>query len=206
MIVIVIHVVLLLTGSASALSITVCPNCGEMEVPYPLSTQEGCGDPNYRLYCNDHSLEFKSQVEAYYRILSIDAVANKLVIGTPEIQKEMCSSSDLTEGGLKLDESLPFNISNRNTVMLFNCSENILLSPLNCSANSPCRLFEKVPEGSACRNTLCCSYLKDASITAHRIRIRPGGCSAYTSIVNLHFPDSPETWNYGIELQWSSPS
>ncbi|KAG9459518.1 hypothetical protein H6P81_004026 [Aristolochia fimbriata] len=188
----------------------VCPRCGGMEVPYPLSTQDGCGEPNYRIHCNDNEekgsleLQFKSQVEYYYKILHIDVTRSRMVIETPEIRSDACYSSDLKQGGLKLDDGLPFNISSRNTVMLFNCSDSILLSPLNCSGASPCRLFERaVPEGRGCANSLCCSFLKDASITAHRIKVRLGGCTAYTSVVDLRRSDSPETWMYGVELQWS---
>ncbi|KAL7239542.1 hypothetical protein ACSBR2_005437 [Camellia fascicularis] len=106
-----------------------------------------------------------------------------------------------------IDENSPFNISTHNTVMLLNCSENILLSPLNCSSNSLCRQFEeRVVEGSGCRNTLCCTFLKDASMTSHRIRVRVGGCTAYTSVVDIKPGDPAEWWNFGVELQWLPPN
>ncbi|KAK9136777.1 hypothetical protein Sjap_007371 [Stephania japonica] len=181
----------------------VCPKCGAMEVPLPLSTNNDCGDSSYKVYCNNGVLEFLSAEGVYYKILGIDPCTQKLIIATPRIRKDICYSSDLIVGGLRIDENSPFNISTRNTVMLLNCSENLLLSPLNCSSNSLCRLFEeKVHEGSACRNTLCCTFLKDASITSHRIRARVGGCTAYTSVVNMKPDEFPGFWNYGIELQW----
>ncbi|KAA8536785.1 hypothetical protein F0562_029263 [Nyssa sinensis] len=180
-----------------------CPKCGSMDVPYPLSTGDHCGNPKYRVYCNNGSLEFLSAVGFYYKILSINPCAYKFIIRPPLIQENTCQSSDLSLGGLWLDENSPFNISTHNTVMLLNCSENILLSPLNCSSNSLCRQFEeKVLEGKGCRNTLCCTYLKDASMTSHRIRIRVGGCSAYTSVLDIKPGDPVETSNYGVELQW----
>ncbi|PIN08833.1 hypothetical protein CDL12_18590 [Handroanthus impetiginosus] len=90
--------------------------------------------------------------------------------------------------------------------MLFNCSENILLSPLNCSSTSPCRQFEeKAAQGVGCRNTLCCSFLKDSSMTSRRIRVRVGGCTAYTSVVDFKEGQSVEDWPYGIQLQWLPP-
>lgn len=183
-----------------------CPKCGTMNVPYPLSTNDNCGNPRYKVYCNNGVLEFLSAEGFYYKILSISPSSSKLIISPPPIQKSTCQSSDLSQGGLKLDENSPFNISSHNTVMLFNCSENILLSPLNCSSNSLCRQFEeKVVEGNGCRNTLCCSFLKDASMTSHRIRVRIGGCTAYTSVVDLRPGEPVDSWNYGIELQWVPP-
>ncbi|GLT47682.1 hypothetical protein SLA2020_213580 [Shorea laevis] len=129
-----------------------CPKCGNMEIPYPLSTDSNCGDYS------------------------------------------------------RLDDNSPFNISSRSTVMLLNCSESILLSPLNCSVKSFCRQFEQVRGGSGCRGTLCCRYLKDASMTSHRIRVRSGGCTAYTSVVDIKPDDPIDSWNYGTELQWLPPN
>lgn len=200
----------LLTGlgaitNASALS--ACSKCGDSEVPYPLSTNNDCGDKRYKIYCNNGSLEFLSATGTYYKILRIDPNANKLVIRPPFIQKDTCYSSDLPSGGLILDESLPFNISTHNTVMLLNCSENILQSPLNCSSNSICRQFEgKVEEGSGCMNTLCCHYLKDSAMNSHRIRVRVGSCTAYTCLVDFKPDDPLQSWNYGVELQWLPPN
>ncbi|CAN4108855.1 unnamed protein product [Withania somnifera] len=115
-----------------------CPKCGTMDV-----------------YCNNGHLEFLSSVGLYYKILNINTYTSSLIISSPYIQKNSCQSSDLSLGGFKIDENSPFNISSRNTIMLFNCSENILLSPLNCSSTSPCRQFEEASEGSNCKNTLC---------------------------------------------------
>jgi len=38
------------------------------------------------------------------------------------------------------------------------------------------------------------------------IRVRAGGCSAYTSVVDLKLGASMDSWNYGIELQWVPPN
>ncbi|KAK4852354.1 hypothetical protein QYF36_023203 [Acer negundo] len=203
--VLVIFVILTLVTYVSALH--VCPKCGSMEVPYPLSTNDNCGDPRYRVLCNNDILQFESAVGFHYKIISINPCVNKFVISPPLIPKNTCSTSDLSLGGLKLDENSPFNISTHNTVMLFNCTESILLSPLNCSSNSFCRHYEeKVEEGSGCRGTLCCHFLKDSAMTAHRIRVRAGGCTAYTSVVDMKSGDDIDSWNYGIELQWMPPN
>ncbi|KAJ6974213.1 hypothetical protein NC653_030333 [Populus alba x Populus x berolinensis] len=198
-------VVFLLTLLSHVPALDACPKCGNMLVPYPLSTSDNCGNPRYRIYCNNGALEFLSAQGLYYRILSINPSAYKLVIRPPLIGKDTCYSSDLAEGGLRLDENLPFNISVRNTVMLFNCSDNLLLSPLNCSSTSYCRQYEEIEEGSACKGTLCCHFLKDASMTSHMIRVRVGGCTAYTSVVDIKPADPVGKWNYGIELQWMPP-
>ncbi|XP_027349519.1 wall-associated receptor kinase-like 20 [Abrus precatorius] len=184
-----------------------CSDCGDSEVPYPLSTNEYCGDKRYKIFCNNGKLEFLSTTGTFYKILRIDPSANKLVISPPPILENTCFSSDLLGGGLVLDETLPFNISTHNTVMLFNCSDNILLSPLNCSSKSFCRQFEeKVEEGSGCMDTLCCHYLKDSAMNSHKIRLRVGSCTAYTCLVDYRPDDPLDTWNYGIELQWLSPN
>lgn len=184
-----------------------CPKCGSIEVPYPLSTNEDCGDPRYRVYCKNGVLQLLSAEGFYYEIISINPSSYKLVISPPLIPQNTCYSSDLASGGFRLDDDSPFNISTRNTVMLLNCSDNILLSPLNCSSSSLCRLFEEqVEAGSGCRGTLCCHFLKDSSMTSRRIRVRVGGCTAYTSVVDIRPGDSIDSWNYGIELQWSPPN
>jgi len=191
----------------NVLTLNSCSNCGDLVVPYPLSTNENCGDTRYKVYCNDEQLEFLSATGTYYKILRIDPSANKLVIMPPPILKNTCYSSDLLMGGLLLDESLPFNISTQNTVLLFNCTNNILQSPLNCTSNSICRQYEKkVEEGFGCMNTLCCHYLKDSAMNSHKIRVRIGSCTAYTCLVGFTPDDPLQTWNYGIELQWLSPN
>ena len=37
-----------------------CPKCGSIDVPYPLSTDDNCGDPSYKIYCKNGILEFLS--------------------------------------------------------------------------------------------------------------------------------------------------
>lgn len=186
-----------------------CPKCGSLEVPYPFSTDASCGDPRYRIYCNNaNELQFMSAKGFKYKILSFDLSVNKLIILPPDLlvvndNTPTCYSSDFSSQGLTLDEQLPFNISTRNTVMLFNCSDNLLRSPLNCSSSSFCRQFEDKIE--ACRGTLCCHFLKDSRMTSYMIRVRLGGCTAYTSVVDIQPHDPVDNWNYGIELQWLPP-
>ncbi|XP_024191256.1 wall-associated receptor kinase-like 20 [Rosa chinensis] len=211
MLFVVIMIMILITkiGNVSA-DLGACPKCGSLEVPYPFSTDDSCGDPRYKIYCNNgNELQFMSAEGFKYKILSIDLSANKLIIQPPDLlvvddTTTTCYSSDFSSQGLRLDERLPFNISTRNTVMLFNCSDNILRSPLNCSSNSFCRQIEDKVE--ACRGTLCCHFLKDSHMTSYMIRIRSGGCTAYTSVVDIRPQDPVDNWNYGIELQWLTPN
>ncbi|CAB4315700.1 unnamed protein product [Prunus armeniaca] len=202
------------TGHVSALGS--CPKCGNVEVPYPFSTDDTCGDSRYKIYCNNSNngngiLEFKSAEGFYYKILSIDPSAQRLIISPPDLVQDgdTCQTSDFSLQGLRLDEHLPFNVSTRNTVILLNCSDNLLRSPLNCTSNSLCRVFQdKMLEGknNACKGGLCCHYLKDSHMTSYVIRVRVGGCTAYTSVVDIRPEDPVEKWSYGIELQWLPPN
>ncbi|XAR52667.1 hypothetical protein NMG60_11020850 [Bertholletia excelsa] len=205
---VILTLLLFLTSTTHAASAAqTCPKCGSAEIPYPLSISPSCGNPSYRLFCNNGTLEFPSPSGFNYTVLSINPNASKLIVAPASIRKPTCKSADIELGGLRLDEDSPFNISTHNTVMLFNCSDNVLLSPMDCSAASPCRMFEEeVEEGSGCRNTLCCSFHKDASITSHMIRVRVGGCTAYTSVVDMKTDDPAGSWGYGVELQWLPPN
>ncbi|KAH9306436.1 hypothetical protein KI387_010840, partial [Taxus chinensis] len=180
-----------------------CPDCGVSYVPYPLSTDDSCGLPNYRIFCNNNQLEFKSLDGIFYPITDIDPWFHRLVIRPSALVTDSCASADFSVGGFYLDEKLPFNISKRNTVMLLNCSERLLLSPLNCTSTSLCHRYEnEIEEAMACKDKLCCTYLKDTSYTAHRIRVHEGGCSAYTSVVDINSTLPPKAWNYGVEIEW----
>ncbi|GAY54420.1 hypothetical protein CUMW_156530 [Citrus unshiu] len=90
-----------------------CPKCGSIEVPYPLSTNDNCGDPRYRVYCENDVLQLLSAGGFYYKIISINPSSYRLVISPPLIPKDTCYSSDLTSGGFTLDDDSPFNISTR---------------------------------------------------------------------------------------------
>ncbi|KAG8369131.1 hypothetical protein BUALT_Bualt15G0119300 [Buddleja alternifolia] len=202
MVPLILSILLSLTSYASPLN--ACPKCGTTQVPYPLSTTPDCGNPNYKLSCNNHTLLFSSAGNFTYKVLTISPNTNTLIIQPPIIDQSTCQSSDLGLNGFRIEDDSPFNISKSNTVMLFNCSENILLSPLNCSSISPCRLLAE--QGIGCRNRLCCSYLKDSSMTSRQIRLRIGGCSAYTCVVDFKPRQTVDAWNFGIELQWLPPN
>ncbi|EXC41462.1 Wall-associated receptor kinase-like 20 [Morus notabilis] len=154
MVALMFSMLIIFVSNVSAL-INACPKCGSVEVPYPFSTDGNCGDPRYKIYCNNttNTLEFPSAEGFHYKILSINTSTNKLIINPPTLQETTsCYSSDFPLQGLRLDDRSPFNISSHNTVMLLNCSDNLLCSPLNCSSSSLCRQFEdQMEEGSGCR-------------------------------------------------------
>lgn len=197
----------LLISSSSGIT---CPNCGSTPVPYPLSTGHGCGEPNYRVFCNSEKkqLELRSVNGSLYPIVSIEPGSQRFVIKPSPLHNDTCSTKDLGSEGISLDESLPFNITSRNTVLLLNCSPRLLLSPLNCSSSSMCHQYvEEVEEAKACRSfsNLCCTYLVGGSSSSHKIHVWNGGCRAYTTILDLN-PAVPATkWSDGMEIQWASP-
>lgn len=166
-----------------------CPKCGNTSVPYPFSTNNGCGVPDYRIYCNAvKELEFKSVNGSSYKIVSINPATMRLVIQPPPLVNDSCQTEDMNNQGLQLNQSLPFNITSTNTIMLLNCDPVILKSPLNCSSTSSCHTYiSEARTAIACRNdSICCTFTAGSSTTSHRIRVHLGGCRAYTSVLNFN--------------------
>lgn len=185
-----------------------CPMCGNTSVPYPFSTQDGCGVSDYRIYCNAaNDLEFKSVNGSSYKIISINPATMRLVIQPSPLINDSCQTQDMSNQGLQLNQSLPFNITSTNTIMLLNCDPIILTSPLNCSSASSCHTYVNESEAAmACRNdSICCTFTAGSSTTAHRIRVHPGGCRAYTSVLNFNPALPASRWSYGVEIQWAAP-
>ncbi|KAJ4828197.1 hypothetical protein Tsubulata_050017 [Turnera subulata] len=204
--------VLLLTFPPNAISATThCPNCGTTPVPYPLSTSPTCGDPHYRIRCNAGKLMFDT-VNNSYPITSINPSTQRLVIQPATfLAPNTCVTSDYSGQGVQLNNSLPFNITGSNTVMFFNCSAEILDSPLNCSSTNLCHVYlnnsNSQEEEAACRAApVCCTFRAGGGATAYMIRVRPGGCGAYTSFVNLDAGRPVGQWpRPGLEIQWAMP-
>lgn len=199
---------LMFLSISSSYGIT-CPNCGSTPVPYPLSTGDGCGEPNYRVFCNSEKkqLELRTANGSFYPIVSIEPGSQRFVIKPSPLNPDACTTEDLGREGISLDENLPFNITSRNTVLLLNCSPRLLLSPLNCSSNSMCHQYVQEVEGAkACSSTnLCCTFVAGGSSSSYKIHVWNQGCRAYTSILDLN-PALPATnWSEGMEIQWASP-
>ncbi|KAH9327198.1 hypothetical protein KI387_007376, partial [Taxus chinensis] len=199
---------LLVSGAPFAQAVTFCPKCGKTSVPYPLSTANGCGLPDYKIRCNSNKqLELETLNGSSYRILSINPGAMIMVIKPSDLMNNSCQTQDMKADGVQLNPSLPFNITSTNTVMYLNCNPILLRSPLDCSDSSPCHQFiDQAEEAKACRNTsLCCSFKAGGSSTSYRIRVWRGGCRGYTSVLNYN-PGLPlNQWKYGVEIMWAAP-
>ncbi|CAN0926254.1 Wall-associated receptor kinase-like 20 [Linum grandiflorum] len=193
-----------------------CPNCGHTKIPYPLSTNPNCGDPTYALRChNNLNLYLDALNGTSYLVLRIDPTTQRFVVQpSPFAPGKTCVSKDMTVSeGLRLNQTLPFNVTSSNTVFLFNCSPRLLNSPLNCTPSSLCHLYlEKSgrvdkDEAAKCANILdpCCTFVAGGMPSAYRIRLHSSGCKAFRSVVNIYPDRNPEEWEDGLEIQWADP-
>ncbi|KAH9672483.1 Wall-associated receptor kinase-like 20 [Citrus sinensis] len=123
------------------LALKSCTNCGHIPVPYPLSTGPGCGDQSYKVRCNAGTLWFDALNGSSYMITSINPLSQSLIIRPPGRIKNKCIAADYQGQGLQLDNNLRFNISSSNTVMVMNCSIEMLQKPFNCSSTSICHSY-----------------------------------------------------------------
>ncbi|CAI9783283.1 unnamed protein product [Fraxinus pennsylvanica] len=187
-----------------------CGYCGKTLVAYPLSTRPDCGDQDYKVRCIASSLWFESMSGAHYLITSINPQAQRMIIQPPSVYPGTCLSQDFQSQGIQLDDSRPFNITASNTILLLNCTDNMLhlQVPINCSSNCLCHTYiNSTPVAAACnRVTLCCSFRTGGSQNAYIIRVHPNGCMAYQSYVNLDSSLSFAKWPApGLELMWATP-
>nr|XP_027061353.1 wall-associated receptor kinase-like 20 [Coffea arabica] len=167
------------------------PGLRRHAVPYPLSIRPTCGDQLYKLRCSAGSLLFDT-LNNTYPVTSV----------SPQLQRLTIQPSP----------SLPFNITNSNTILYLNCTQTLLISPLNCTSSSLCHTFingtRSVSDGGACENSeICCTFRRGGSATSYSIRVRDAGCRAYRAFVNLDYSLPVSRWPQpGLELQWVSPS
>ncbi|XP_077245927.1 uncharacterized protein LOC143885615 [Tasmannia lanceolata] len=182
-----------------------CENCGTNIVPYPLSTGIGCGDPSYQIHCNISTgqLRFNTLDGSSYAITTIHPETRALVIQLKN--KSMCNTTAYKS--LQLNSSLPFYVSNRNTVLLLNCSIPQNTSTLNCSSSSPCNRY--IQEVESCfKSKKCCSYVTGGlslSSRSHSVGISNHRCDAYTSIVNVNPLQPLTSLQEGVEIGWEAP-
>ncbi|MED6185677.1 hypothetical protein PIB30_059400 [Stylosanthes scabra] len=194
-----------------------CPLCGSMQVPYPLSTQSSCGDPYYKLRCDQQSekLYFDTLNGSSYLVLKIMSSIQRMVVQpAPWLSGTSCVTQDMpVSNGLWLNQSLPFNITSSNTIFLFNCSPRLLVSPLNCSASSICHQYldssGRVGKTQAldCASGIhpCCTFVAGGNPSAYKIRLHNSGCKAFRSILHLDEDKPPNQWEEGLEIQWIPP-
>ncbi|KAL5999604.1 hypothetical protein ACLOJK_037889 [Asimina triloba] len=175
-----------------------------------MRTELTCGHPAYdSFFCNSSSglLQFGASDGSSYITSNINPDTRTFVIKPQGI--DLCWAGSAQRIDIHLNSSLPFHISNNNTVLLLNCSDaapdNML--HFDCSSSSPCHRY--IREGRApCFNPeACCSYVagNSASSTAHYVGVSKSGCSAYTSIINLNSSVDVVHWQEGLEIQWDAP-
>ncbi|KAF7848550.1 hypothetical protein BT93_L1853 [Corymbia citriodora subsp. variegata] len=193
-----------------------CPNCGSMSIPYPLSTNPTCGDPDYSLRCDAGSrkLYFNALNGSSYLVIRIMASSQRMVVQpSPWIGNSCVTRDALVSEGLWLNQSLPFNITSSNTIFFFNCSPRLLVSPLNCTSSSLCHSYldssghiDKA-RAAQCTSSLdpCCTFVAGGMPSAYKIRLHSSGCRAFRSILHLDPLKPPNQWEEGIEVQWASP-
>uniref|UniRef100_A0A6N2K715 Protein kinase domain-containing protein n=1 Tax=Salix viminalis TaxID=40686 RepID=A0A6N2K715_SALVM len=198
-----------------------CPNCGSAQVPYPLSTNPACGDPNYHLRCDPRSqkLYFDAMNGSSYLVLRIMASFQLMVVQPPpwvSAPSSACVTQDMVVSeGLRLNQTLPFNLTFSNTIFLFNCSPRLLLTPLNCTPSSLCHRYLE-SSGRVDKNRAlncagnpdlnpCCTFVAGGMPSAYKIRLHNSGCKAFRSILRLDPKKPASQWEEGVEIQWASP-
>ncbi|CAN6439336.1 unnamed protein product [Victoria cruziana] len=190
-----------------------CGNCGSTVVPYPLSTSPGCGDPNYKIFCNASvgALFLRVENDTDYPIKSIDPQSQTFIIQQASLVGNSCRTADFVYGGVKLNRSLPFNFTTDNTLFLLNCSREFLNRGLfDCSERSTntsscwSYLNQAPTEMASCRNwNICCTAHVGGPVLQYSIITR--SCTAYSSFVNLNESLPINEWREGLQVQWTSP-
>ncbi|KAH7512066.1 hypothetical protein FEM48_Zijuj12G0051000 [Ziziphus jujuba var. spinosa] len=197
-------------------SLKTCPACGQIEIPYPLSTSPNCGDPHYPLRCDFYSqkLYFDALNGSSYRVLRIMAPFQRLVIQPSPWLSASCVTQDMpVSEGIWLNQSLPFNITSSNTVFLLNCSPRLLVSPLNCTPSSLCHRYLESSghvdskRAAQCTSGVdpCCTFIAGGMPSAYKIRLHSSGCRAFRSILHLDIEKPANEWEEGLEIQWVPP-
>ncbi|KAI3519970.1 hypothetical protein L1887_09190 [Cichorium endivia] len=184
-----------------------CPDCGKTPVPYPFSTTPTCGHQSYKIRCDMGVLKFDA-VNSTYPIISISPKNQRLVLGQSHILPKTCVTADLVTGGLQLNSSLPFTITQSNTVIFFNCTDASGTLAYDCSPASVCHSYQNgLLEMSLCRTTpRCCSFKKGSYTNLYSIQLNVERCRAYASFVNLNISLPVSKWsNPGVELMWEPP-
>ncbi|KAL5740701.1 hypothetical protein ACOSQ2_029881 [Xanthoceras sorbifolium] len=203
-----------------------CPNCGDMQVPYPLSTNPNCGDPTYSLRCDydqPSSSSFQKQKQklyfdalngSSYVVLRVMASSQRMILQPSSWVLDTCVTRDMVVSeGLWLNQTLPFNVTSSNTIFLFNCSPRLLVSPLNCTPSSLCHRFLESSghvdnkRAVQCASDVdpCCTFVAGGMPSAYKIRLHSSGCRAFRSIIHLD-PEKPASeWEEGLEIQWANP-
>ncbi|KAK7839787.1 wall-associated receptor kinase-like 20 [Quercus suber] len=163
-----------------------CPNCGSIEVPYPLSTNPNCGDPDYSLRCDPHSnkVYFDALSGSSCLALNIMASSQRMVVQPSAWLPDRCVTQDM-----------------------------LVISPLNCIPSSLCHRYLNSSGHVDTKTTLqcandidpCCTFVAGGMPSAYMIRLHNLGCRTFRSIIHLD-PEKPAVqWEEGLEIQWTPP-
>ncbi|XP_059305940.1 wall-associated receptor kinase-like 20 [Lycium ferocissimum] len=211
-----LYVLLLLHFFHYSYSQKTCPNCGSLQVPYPLSTNPECGNRDYTIRCDPHShrLYLDTLNGSSYVILRIMASFNRMVVQPSPWLPGTCVTQDMpVSEGLWLNQSRPFNVTSSNTIFLFNCSPRLLVSPLNCTPSSLCHKYLQSSGHVDAKRELqcasgvnpCCTFIAGGMPSAYKIRLHTSGCRAFKSVLHLDAKKPSNEWDEGLEIQWSPP-
>nr|GMD31961.1 G-type lectin S-receptor-like serine/threonine-protein kinase At4g03230 isoform X2 [Ipomoea batatas] len=91
-----------------------CPTCGDNIIPYPLSSQPGCGDPLYYSFsCNQSigDLSFQT-LNGSYPVTDFSLENRSFVIEVPVENSDSCNYRNPADKVILLNSSLPFNVKN----------------------------------------------------------------------------------------------
>ncbi|KAK7339711.1 hypothetical protein VNO77_20392 [Canavalia gladiata] len=199
-----------LTLSFSISALKRCQNCGQIHVPYPLSTAPNCGDQSYKIRCTAGTLFFDSINGSSYTITNINPTTQRFILHPPGLLNDMCVSADFQNEGMWLDTNSPFNITSSNTVIFLNCSQDVFTTLWNCSSSSICHKYVNDVAVDVCgarsnASQICCTVKTGGSVTAYRIRVRKERCAAYASFPNLDSSLPVSMWQPGVEIEWELP-
>lgn len=194
----------------SSMAVRLCGNCGQIPVPYPLSTGPGCGDALYKLRCTYGTLWLDALNGSSYEITSINPLTQRIIIRPDGLAGKTCVAADFHSQGIHLDQNLPFKISSSNTILLLNCTNAMqkMQPPINCASTSLCHDYIRANAVACGATSLCCTFTFKAggSQTSYFVRVQGGECAAYQSFVNFDPKLDVKKWpSPGMELEWVLP-
>lgn len=138
----------------------------------------------------------------------------RLVVQPSPWLPSKCVTQDMqVSEGLRLNQSLPFNVTSSNTIFLLNCSPRLLVSPLNCTPSSLCHRYlassghVDSKRAAQCASDVdpCCTFVAGGMPSAYKIRLHSSGCRAFRSILHLDIEKPANEWEEGLEIQWLPP-
>lgn len=149
-----------------------------------------------------------------YLVVKITPSLQRLVVQTsPWLPGKFVTQDMPISEGLRLNQTLPFNVTSSNTIFLFNCSPRLLVSPLNCTPSSLCHQYLESSghvdpkRALQCATGLdpCCTFIAGGMPSAYKIRLHDSGGRAFRSIIGLDREKPASQWEEGLDIQWTSP-